>query len=403
MFHCYVRLPECRCSIFSVSQLPKHFVRNVKFSHPPAPKRRVRPLSEESSWKMGRVFLGPRQVAGTPIYLQENKEKGARKHKKSCSWSRISAILVIFSQIFDTFSQVTACWKDRYPLGIGPNPPALQQYRLHPEVIHPPQWACYPCCRTHPRAWQDGISLHGFENTSWMTLDPLTFSAFPNAPLGECHRLAFFSLGVTEFPSSPWQGPRRKWGWVNLGTQCDTSLAFQTLHQFGHCSIWRLKDNQQLALSRLSFLCSLRPHPSQQKPSEQHCLRITSIIWQRRKESVCAIVIGISLNLYQLYSLIFPCVWMREILFWRLAFSTSGQLQNSRTHSIKRHVPRVVIFGLCTSHKIRNLREKTQTHLQEGARWVDQRVGGWFILVLKNLSSESLWWKGVIWRTCLES
>ena len=44
-----VRLPECRCSIFSVSQLPKHFVRNVKFSHPPAPKRRVQRLSEESS------------------------------------------------------------------------------------------------------------------------------------------------------------------------------------------------------------------------------------------------------------------------------------------------------------------------------------------------------------------
>ena len=143
-----------RCSIFSVSQLTR-LHRSVGFG------RWARKVPE----KWG-VFLGPRQVAGTSIYLQEKKEKGARKHQKSCSWSRISAILLIFSQIFDTFSQVTACWKDRYPLGIGPNPPALQQYRLHPEVIHPPQWACYPCCRTHPRAWLVHL-LAGRQISTW--------------------------------------------------------------------------------------------------------------------------------------------------------------------------------------------------------------------------------------------
>ena len=107
----------------------------------------------------------------------------------------------------------------------------------------------------------------------------------------------------------------------------DTSLAFQTLHQFGHCSIWRLKDNQQLALGRLSFLCSLRPHPSQQKPSEQHCVRIISIIWRRRKESVCAFVIGISLNLYHYTPWFFPAFGWEKYFFegWNFQLRDSSK------------------------------------------------------------------------------
>ncbi len=167
-----------------------------------------------------------------------------------------------------------------------------------------------------------------------------TFSALPNAPLGECHRLAFFSLGSTEFPSSPWK--KRAPEKIRLSQFRDSVWHLTTFPNLP--SIWplfHLEIETQSAACSWQTQLSLQPatsHPNK-NPLNSTDLELQASLG-RKEKNLCVHLPCESPSNYAPW--IFHCIWIEA---WNF------QLMDKR-HPACRDYHIIQSCGLCTSHRI---------------------------------------------------